>query len=238
MRDPRKWAIATSQFYALRAHIPNYVSVARVAEYHAILDTLEFASGEDFSPFRIPESEIRPIVTSISRGTSRSPGQKYYSKEPYADRGVFTRQIEAVWHFLETLARTPPSQRAVGDPVNYWELSDEELELLAIKHKIGGYGDSTGHIDRQIIIDALLKRDVALRPTTPLPISHSITVGNMSDSVIQQGIEDSIAPVKTTTPLEPRRITVRGIVEGVIASLVAAGLLYLLGRFLVHYFHK
>lgn len=43
----------------------------------------------------------------------------------------------------------------------YYKLSNEALETLASKWNIKGYGYASGLIDRQIIIDALLKKDAA-----------------------------------------------------------------------------
>lgn len=41
----------------------------------------------------------------------------------------------------------------------YYRMNDAELEAEASKWKIRSYGNSNGTIERQIIIDALLKKD-------------------------------------------------------------------------------
>lgn len=43
----------------------------------------------------------------------------------------------------------------------YYKMSDGELEKEANKWKIRGYGYSNGTINRDIIIDALLKKDAS-----------------------------------------------------------------------------
>ncbi len=43
----------------------------------------------------------------------------------------------------------------------YYRMNDAELEAEANKWKIRSYGNSNGTIERQIIIDALLKKDDA-----------------------------------------------------------------------------
>ena len=43
----------------------------------------------------------------------------------------------------------------------YYRMSDTELEAEASKWKIRSYGNSNGTIERQIIVDALLKKDNA-----------------------------------------------------------------------------
>ncbi len=45
-------------------------------------------------------------------------------------------------------------------PANkYYKMTDGQLEKIASKWHIGGYGDSCGNIDRQAIIDNLIKKD-------------------------------------------------------------------------------
>lgn len=43
----------------------------------------------------------------------------------------------------------------------YYTMSDEELTKEASKWKIRSYGNTNGTIERQIVIDALLKKDNA-----------------------------------------------------------------------------
>ena len=43
----------------------------------------------------------------------------------------------------------------------YFRMNNAALEAEASKWKIRSYGNSNGTIDRQVIIDALLKKDVA-----------------------------------------------------------------------------
>jgi hypothetical protein len=53
---------------------------------------------------------------------------------------------------------------------DYWSMSDEDLEDMAIKYQFSGYWISTGQstiIDRQAIINQLLIRDAAFSKQTP-----------------------------------------------------------------------
>ncbi len=43
----------------------------------------------------------------------------------------------------------------------YYRMNDRQLEKEALQWNIGSYGNNNGTIDRQIIIDALLKKDNA-----------------------------------------------------------------------------
>ena len=44
---------------------------------------------------------------------------------------------------------------------NYWRLTDKELEEEAERFKISGYANAHGPIDRNIIIEQLIKKDNA-----------------------------------------------------------------------------
>jgi hypothetical protein len=71
-------------------------------------------------------------------------------------------------------------------PSDYYSLDDEELEQLANKYRIGGYGSSVGPaIDRDDIIKKLQERDRANRDANPVS-RQSITIGTMIESTIQQ----------------------------------------------------
>ena|SRR5258708_3821429 len=89
----------------------------------------------------------------------------------------------------------------MDQPTDYWSMSDSELELLAIKYNIspisraGAQGEHW-YVDRDRIIDALLKRDRALRAGEPQPSRSSvINVGTMYGSTIQQGTEHTSATI-------------------------------------------
>jgi hypothetical protein len=104
VNDPRQFAMACAQLDALRKNIPSSLDEPRVNEYHAIIDALELASGENFSQFRIPDSEIKPKLLQVrARGWDGSPGSAKYSDKKYCERNFFTRQIEALWLYLEAL---------------------------------------------------------------------------------------------------------------------------------------
>jgi hypothetical protein len=139
MLDQRQWTLGILKLQSLKAKIPTSLSVARVDEYHEILRLLESGSGEDLSTFRIPDTEMKPRVSWSRMGIGSRPGHTEYSKEKYADKGYFERQIDTVSRYVQKLesiqSNTPKSESK-----DYWSLSDGDLEALASKYNIQGYG--------------------------------------------------------------------------------------------------
>ena len=72
----------------------------------------------------------------------------------------------------------------------YWDMTNDELEILAIELKIPYVNispDGSWHINRSVIIDELVKRDRYLREMN-LQSGNSITVlGSVYNSNLQQG---------------------------------------------------
>jgi len=75
-------------------------------------------------------------------------------------------------------------------PKTYWDMTDAELESLAIQLRISYvrlHPDGSWHIDRTVIIDELVKRDRYIREMN-LPPGNVITVqGSVYNSNLQQG---------------------------------------------------
>jgi ABC-type lipoprotein release transport system permease subunit len=83
-----------------------------VFEYHGILDKFQYL-GVDTSEFRIPDSEIAPIVTSISTLTFEDrPSGVTYSKEKYVDRSFFLIKLDAILGYFEITTSKEP--RKIG----------------------------------------------------------------------------------------------------------------------------
>ncbi len=72
MHDEKKWRLTVSQFHALRSNVPGYIKESLVDEFHAILDQMAAASGEDFSSLRIPVADVKPRVVSFQMGRQGS----------------------------------------------------------------------------------------------------------------------------------------------------------------------
>ena len=50
---------------------------------------------------RIPDTELKPRIVSVQRGSRRSPGRTTYGKDNYCDSGLFKRQLEALWGYIQ-----------------------------------------------------------------------------------------------------------------------------------------
>jgi hypothetical protein len=186
MLDEKKWILGNVRLQAMRNKLPTYVDRDMIAEYHGIITALEKASGEDLSAFQIPETKITPRVTSIQIGSRRHPGHQNFSRESYCRADYFGRQLEGLIAYL-------PHVRGGGhgDPRDYDLLTDQQLEDLAAKFKIDGYGYAQGGgIDRRIIINALRERDRALHPSNQPSTIH---IGSVTGSIIQQAPSHSPA---------------------------------------------
>lgn len=109
MDADRKWHLAWAQLDAFKKNLPGSVEEKHVTEFHAILMMLQEASGEDVSPFRIPDDELRRAITSIRRGTRRFPSRASYSKEKHCDPNLMSRQIDAVYGYFKRL-QPPPGE--------------------------------------------------------------------------------------------------------------------------------
>jgi hypothetical protein len=114
MDDDRKWHLAWAQLDAFSKNLPGSIEEKHVAEFHAALDLLYEATGEDISPFRIPDEEVKPVPTSIRRRSySWRPGRTTYSAEKYCDRDLMLRKIDAVCGYFKKL-QPPPGPPKYG----------------------------------------------------------------------------------------------------------------------------
>lgn len=199
MPDKKRFDMARAQLDALRKNIPSFVDELRVAEYHAMVDALQESSGENLSAFRIPDTEVKPKIQSVVRGSYRRPGHATYTTKKYCDDGYFKRQVEGLWQYIQTLQSSIFDKDAVKNSKDYWSMSDGELEQLAAKFHIpavtrAGAKLQHWYVDRDRIIEALVGRDRALFPKNDSP-SNVVHVEHMHASSIQQGTQGSSATI-------------------------------------------
>ena len=91
---------AYSRLKSLRQNVPAHrVDTAFANEYHQILDLPAKTSGTDLANFRIPPSEVRPIVT----GGNYLTGETHYSAESFCDRDFFLMKVDGVLTMFELL---------------------------------------------------------------------------------------------------------------------------------------
>jgi hypothetical protein len=192
MPDSKKLTIALTQLEVMRRNIPDDVPEERVNEYHAIVADLESSLEEDLSAFRIPQNDVTPTPISFRPApySRRRPATVRYSTTKYCDRDIFLRKIEGLTLYIQKRRPQPEA-----NPKDYWSMSDTQLDELATKYNIPPASispDGQWYIDRDRIIDQLLKRD---RTMNPKPPSNKIEIGNMIGSSIQQGSPNSVSTV-------------------------------------------
>jgi len=206
MRDEKQWALADAQFKALRTNIPNYVNEDLVNEYNAIVTLFESATDESLTAFRIPPSKVAPRMTSFQMG---NPKSATYSKVKFCDTTYFKRQVEGLASYLPSLR---PSTGVSVISRDYDALTDEQLEDLAHTHHIDGYGNAQGPgIERGIIISRLRERDRSLQP--PQQVHHSLHIGHVTGSIIQQ------SPSHSPATLNYQPTEVRNVIEQIKSAL-------------------
>jgi len=66
MDDAQRKDIAKARFLALRNNIPRGWDGTAVSYYHSVLAALEEAFGMNFSPFRIGEGHMKPVLAYFS----------------------------------------------------------------------------------------------------------------------------------------------------------------------------
>src|SRR5712692_6046864 len=97
-----QWNVNIVRLEALRQNIPSSIGENIVRDYNAIVHALQVAShDENMVHFRIPDSELKPRVVSVQKRGRRFPGRTNYSKDNYCDSGLFKRQIQALWDYIQ-----------------------------------------------------------------------------------------------------------------------------------------
>lgn len=200
MRDKKLWASAWARFEAYRNNLPSTFDEERVQEYQSILQDLRAASGEFLNEFAIAPDRMKPHEIPVLQSDypvtrpSVAP-RKVYSEKKFCDPNYMKQKVEGLWRYLRALEADSAevSCMEAGDRRDYWTMSDKEIESLGMKYNIPTIKGA--YLDRGGIIDALLKRDSALRPGKDAR-PNSLTVGTMVGSSIQQGSPGAVSTVK------------------------------------------
>jgi hypothetical protein len=92
---------AVASLRALRDNVANLSRVGDkyVIEFHAVLDKLE-SIDIDVSEFRIPSSEVGPVLVSSNYLT----GSKQYSHEQYVDKAFILAKLDAIIGYLDVVS--------------------------------------------------------------------------------------------------------------------------------------
>ena len=127
------WNVNFARLDALRQNIPSSIDEDVVRDYNSMVLALQVAShDENLVNFRIPDTELKPRIASIQRGTRRFPGRTTYSKENYCDDDFFERQLQGLWGYIQK-TRLPEDERktelaqAATNHASAWALIHPEI---------------------------------------------------------------------------------------------------------------
>lgn len=113
MDNDRKWHLAWAQLDAFAKNLPPSVTEAHVRQFHGYLDLLHESTGEDISPFRISEEDVKPHIMSLRRSAfGRPTPPAMYSKEKYCERNLMSQKLDAVYNYFKNIQPPPESPEA------------------------------------------------------------------------------------------------------------------------------
>lgn len=112
MDNTNKQGLSWARFEALRSHPPPSWDEGAVSQFHEIITALEEAYAVDLSSFRVPDTEMKPIVVALSRARpGRYPARRQMSDRRYCDEQFVRRQMEGIALYLQNLQPPPERQR-------------------------------------------------------------------------------------------------------------------------------
>ena len=80
-----------------------------VVEFNSIIYELEQNTDEDLKEFKVPESEVRPHLTTIGPGNRRT-----YTSESYCDREFLLMKADGVLGFFTLLLQPTEIKNHIG----------------------------------------------------------------------------------------------------------------------------
>src|ERR1700682_1669187 len=159
-----QWNVNIVRLEALRQNIPSLIGENIVRDYNAIVHALQVAShDENMVHFRIPDSELKPRVVSVQRAGRRYPSRTNYSKDNYCDGGLFKRQIQALWGYIqktdaEKKKEAPAGLESGDSPMNLASKCNEKVTVE--RH------DNTRYEN----VPALVSKEMIFIPDAKIPI--------------------------------------------------------------------
>jgi hypothetical protein len=159
-----QWNVNIVRLEALRQNIPSLIGENIVRDYNSIVHALQVAShDENMVHFRIPDTELKPRVVSVQMGGRRHPGRTNYSKDSYCDSGLFKRQIQALWSYIERAdsqkKEEPETRPASGD--SSMNLASKCNERVTVERR-----DNSRYEN----VPALVTGEMILIPDAKIPI--------------------------------------------------------------------
>jgi hypothetical protein len=93
------------------------VSETYVNEYHTVLNKLEEV-GIEVSEFRIPDSLVKPRVTSSQKNYSTGVSHLSYSNGKYIDKSFLLTKLDAILGYFEIITSKEPRKIGFRKPDN------------------------------------------------------------------------------------------------------------------------
>ena len=105
---------AYARLNALKSNVPEYYQVHEkwVVEFHSILDLLQATTGHELSNFRVPTSEVHPMVVSVQMASMGRPGRTNYSRDNHCERSFLVMKIDGVLNYFTY--QSAPQERKIG----------------------------------------------------------------------------------------------------------------------------
>jgi hypothetical protein len=105
--DDKKWNIGLARLAGFMQHLSSSIDKEGVDQFHSIVATLEEASGESLSDFKIPAETLAHRVTSVT-----------YSQKKFCDSSYFRAQVHGLSNYVQILcSKSSPKAKAANTSV-------------------------------------------------------------------------------------------------------------------------
>ena len=92
------------------AQIAHSIPEVYVTEFHKVLERLEHI-GVEVSEFRVPESLVKPMITSAPVANSSGVrGRATYSEERYVDKPFILHKLDSILGYFEFVTSETPKR--------------------------------------------------------------------------------------------------------------------------------
>jgi hypothetical protein len=117
--DDKKWNIGLARLAGFMQHLSSSIDKEGVDQFHSIVATLEEASGESLSDFKIPAETLAHRVTSVRPGGyGGGQGSVTYSQKKFCDSSYFRAQVHGLSNYVQILcSKSSPKAKAANTSV-------------------------------------------------------------------------------------------------------------------------
>jgi hypothetical protein len=183
--DERQWNRGIALLSSFAQHIHAPFDEGHVEQFHNIISTLEGASDENLSEFKIALDRLRPTIASAQRASfTGRHGRIRYSEKKECDASYFQSQVHGLASYLLR------EHRPMNEEEPYESLTDFQLQDEIINRKIKPRRVENDVFDRKWAIEALLKHDREAHPaaSTVIHIHDSNVIHSSPGASIAQNI--------------------------------------------------